>query len=254
MTGERENELMRAGGMLMDARRTNNPIDELPQPIRPVTLEEAYYIQGRLALAYGEIGGWKIGAPTPDATPLFAPMPLVWIAPSEAELGGRHRFRGLEAEIAFLIGQDLPPRAKPYSREEVVAAIASCHPAIEVIESGLTDPTRADKLSMIADLQMHGAFIYGASVADWQKIDFSKEHVVLAVDDVVRVERTGSNTAGDLMRLLPWLANEGAARTGGLKAGQWVTTGSWTGVTLGIACSRVDVQFSTAGEVHLRFE
>ena len=55
-------------------------------------------------------------------------------------------------------------------------------------------------------------------------------------------------------RLLPWLANEGAARTGGLKSGQWVTTGSWTGLSLGTAGSSVDVKFSTAGEVDLRFE
>jgi 2-keto-4-pentenoate hydratase len=211
-------------------------------------------VQDRLALAYGAIGGWKVGAPTPDATPMFAPMPLAWIASNHAELGGRHRFRGLEAEIAFQMGKDLPPRAKAYSRDEVVAAIASCHPAIEVIESGLTDPLKATKLSMIADLQMHGAFVYGDPVANWQGIDFSKEHVVLAVDGVVRVERTGSNTSGDLMRLLPWLANEGAARTGGLKAGQCITTGSWTGVTLAMACSTVNVQFSAAGEVDLRFE
>src|SRR6202789_1903250 len=254
MTGEREKELMTAAGMLMDARRTNVPIDDLPEPLRPVTLEEAYFIQGRLALAFGEIGGWKVGAPTADATPMFAPMPWAWIASNNALLGGRHRFRGLEAEIAFLMGKDLPPREKAYSRDEVVAAIGSCHPAIEVIESGLTDPTKAAKLSMIADLQMHGAFVYGAAVGNWQSIDFSREHVTLAVDGVVRVERTGSNTAGDLMRLLPWLANEGALRTGGLKAGQWVTTGSWTGLSLGMARSEVDVKFSFAGEVHLRFE
>ena len=245
---------MRAAGMLLDARRTNTPIDDLPAAVRPVTLEEAYFVQDRLALAYGEIGGWKVGAPTADATPMFAPMPWAWIASNHARLGGKHRFRGLEAEIAFLMGKDLPPREKAYSRDEVVAAIASCHPAIEVIESGLVDPTKATKLSMIADLQMHGAFVYGAAVADWQRIDFSKEHVTLAVDGVVRVERTGSNTAGDLMRLLPWLANEGAARTGGLKAGQWVTTGSWTGLSLGTAGLSVDVAFSSAGEVHLRFE
>jgi 2-keto-4-pentenoate hydratase len=254
MTGEREKELMSAAGMLLDARRTNTPIDDLPVALRPANLEEAYFIQGRIALAYGEIGGWKVGAPTADASPMFAPMPRAWIASNDAQLDGKHRFRGLEAEIAFLMGKDLPPREKAYSRDEVVAAIASCHPAIEVIESGLTDPLKAEKLSMIADLQMHGAFVYGAAVANWQRIDFSKEHVVLAVDGVVRVERTGSNTSGDLMRLLPWLANEGAARTGGLKAGQWVTTGSWTGLSLGTAGSHVDVTFSTAGEVHLRFE
>jgi 2-keto-4-pentenoate hydratase len=56
------------------------------------------------------------------------------------------------------------------------------------------------------------------------------------------------------MRLLPWLANEGAARTGGLKAGEWITTGSWTGLTLATACSAVNVQFSAAGEVDLQFE
>jgi 2-keto-4-pentenoate hydratase len=254
MTGEREKKLMQAAGLLLDARRTNRPIDDLPAGLRPVTLDEAYFVQDRLALAYGEIGGWKVGAPTAEATPMFAPMPLAWIASNDAKLGGRHRFRGLEAEIAFQIGNDLPPREKAYSRDEVVAAIASCHPAIEVIESGLTDPLKAEKLSMIADLQMHGAFVYGAAVANWQAIDFSKEHVVLALDGVVRVERTGSNTSGDLMRLLPWLANEGAARTGGLKAGEWITTGSWTGLTLATACSAVNVQFSAAGEVDLQFE
>jgi 2-keto-4-pentenoate hydratase len=254
MTGEREKELMQAAGLLLDARRTNTPIDDLPEALRPATLDEAYFVQDRLALAYGEIGGWKVGAPTADAMPMFAPMPLAWIASNDAVLGGRHRFRGLEAEIAFLMGKDLPPRQNPYSRDEVIGAIASCHPAIEVIESGLTDPLKAEKLSMIADLQMHGAFVYGAAVANWKTIDFSKEHVILAVDGVVRVERTGSNTSGDLIRLLPWLANEGASRTGGLKAGQWVTTGSWTGLSLGMAGSRVDVTFSAAGEVHLRFE
>jgi 2-keto-4-pentenoate hydratase len=254
MTGEREKELMSAAGLLLDARRTNKPIDDLPAALQPVTLEEAYFVQGRLAIAYGEVGGWKVGAGTADATPMFAPMPLAWIASSNATLGGRHRLWGLEAEIAFQMGKDLPPREKVYSRDEVVAAIGSCHPAIEVIESGLTDPTKAAKLSMIADLQMHGAFVYGAAVANWRSIDFSREHVTLAVDGVVRVDRTGSNTAGDLMRLLPWLANEGASRTGGLKAGQWVTTGSWTGLSLGMARSEVDVKFASAGEVHLRFE
>jgi 2-keto-4-pentenoate hydratase len=254
MTGEREKQLMSAAAMLLDARMTNTPIEDLPVDLRPVTLDEAYFVQDRLAIAYGEIGGWKVGAPTADATPMFAPMPWAWIASNNALLGGRHRFRGLEAEIAFLIGKDLPSREKAYSRDEVEAAITSCHPAIEVIESGLADPLQATKLSMVADLQMHGAFVYGAAVADWQRIDFSKERVTLAVDGVVRVERTGSNTSGDLRRLLPWLANEGTARTGGLKAGQWVTTGSWTGVSLAIAGSQVDVDFSTAGGVHLRFE
>jgi len=254
MTGERERQLIEAADLLLDARRTGAPIEDLPGALQPRDLDEAYALQDRIAEAYGEIGGWKIGAPSAEATPVFAPMPLAWIAGDGAVVGGMRRFRGLEAEIAFLLGKDLPARATPYASEEIVSAIASCHPAIEVIESGLLDPLKAARLSMIGDLQMHGGFVYGAAVADWQKIDFKIEHVFIAVDGMVRVERTGSNTSGDLMRLLPWLANEGSKRTGGLKAGQWVTTGSWTGVTTADPGSAANVKFSAAGEVHLRFE
>jgi 2-keto-4-pentenoate hydratase len=101
---------------------------------------------------------------------------------------------------------------------------------------------------------MHGGFVFGPAVADWKEIGFKTEHVFIAVDNAVRVERTGSNTSGNLMRLLPWLANEGSKRLGGLKAGQWVTTGSWTGVTTADPRSSANVKFSAAGEVHLRFE
>jgi len=255
MTGAREQQLIDAARMLLDARRTNTPITDLPEALQPVSLEEAYFVEDRLSLAYGDVGGWKVGAPTADATPIFAPMPAAWIAPDDSILSGEtHRFRGLEAEIAFLMGHDLLPRSTPYTRDEVVAAIASCHPAIEVLESGLVDPRQAARLSAIGDLQMHGGFVFGPAYADWRSVDFLIEKVALAVDGVVRVERTGSNTSGDLMRLLPWLANEGAARTGGLKAGQWVTTGSWIGVELGMASSAVSAQFSTVGAVHLRFE
>jgi 2-keto-4-pentenoate hydratase len=254
MTGPEELRIIDAANALLNARRTGNTLTDLPANLQPQSLDEAYAIHNRLIASLGDIGGWKIGAGSPDATPMFAPMPRAWIAASGSTLAGeRWRFRGLEAEIAFLVGRDLPPRAQPYTREETLAAMASCHPAIEVLESAFADPLRAARLANIADLQMHGGFVYGSAVANWQSIDFSKEHVMLAVDGVVRVERTGSNTSGDLQRLLPFLANEGAARTGGLRKGQWITTGSWTGNTLASPSSVADVNFSTAGRVDLRF-
>jgi len=254
MTGSREQQLMDAANLLLDARRTHTPIADLPPELQPTSLEEVARIHREMILAYGEIGGWKIGAGSPDATPFFAPMPRAWMAASGAILSGpSFRYRVLEAEIAFLLGADLPLRATPYTREEVVAAIASCHPIIEELESGLTDPKTANHLSALADLQMHGGFIYGPAYADWKSVDFTKETVTLAIDGAIRVERTGSNTSGDLMRLLPYLANEGAARTDGLKAGQWITTGSWTGNTPALPDSQVEASFSHAGRVTLRF-
>jgi 2-keto-4-pentenoate hydratase len=254
ITGAREQDMLNAADLLMDARRTNRPIVDLPKEYRPVTLDEAYLVQDRMSWAYDAVGGWKIGAPSPDATPTFAPMPAAWMSCSGCELRGMtHRYRGLEAEIAFLMGADLPPRETPYTREEVIAAIASMHPAIEVLETALADPTQATKLSVVADLALHGGFVYGEAVPNWQSIDFSKESVTMSVDGSVRVERTGSNTAGDLMRLLPYLANEGAGRTEGLKRGDWITTGSWTGMTQGTSGAAAEARFSTAGQAYLRF-
>lgn len=255
MTAAREADLRRAADLLLDARRTKTTIEDLPEDVRPVDVNEAYYIQDRMAEAYGDIGGWKIGAGSPDATPLYGPMMKAWLAEDRAVWkDARHRFRGLEAEIAFKVGKDLPARATPYTREEVVAAMESCHPAIEVLECALTEPKKVGKPSMIADLQMHGGFVAGPAIANWQAIDWSKESVSLSVDGVVRVERTGSNTSGDLVGLLPYLANQGAARTGGLKKGDWITTGSWTGNTPSESGSSVDVVFSPhGGRVSLKF-
>jgi len=256
MTGPREAQLIEAANLLVQARHTMQPFADLPDELKPADDSETAFIQDRIIETLGPIGGWKVGAASLEATPGCAPMPLVWMAPSGACIRtGTHRFRGLEAEVAFQLGTDLPPRATPYSDEEVYAAVAGCHPAIEVLESALINPVDpAVRVTKDADLQMHGGFICGPAYPDWKSIDFSKEHVVLAVDGVVRVEATGSNTSGNLLRLLPWLANQGAARTGGLRAGQWVTTGSWTGYTLAMAGSAADAHFSTLGKVGLRFE
>lgn len=255
MTGAQEQIIETAANALLDARRTGKTLTDLPPELQPADMEAVYAIQDEVVLGFGEIGGWKVGAPSPDVTPTFAPMPAAWIASSGSGMAGRTwRYRGIEAEIAFLVGHDLPPRpGQPYTREEALAAMASCHPAIEVLESAFTDPVNASRLAMLADLQMHGGFVYGPTFEEWRSFDFTQEHVVLAIDGVVRVEKTGSNTSGDLLKLVPWLLNEGAVRTGGLRKGQWITTGSWTGNTLAAASSVVEALFSTAGRVDLRF-
>jgi 2-keto-4-pentenoate hydratase len=252
--GARQQQLIEAANLLLDARRTHTPIADLPIELRPTSLEETYVVHDAIALAFGEVGGYKIGAAAADATPSFAPMPRTWMAPSGAVLAGpAYRYRVVESEVAFLVGRDLPPRAAPYSREEVIAAMASCHPAIEELESGLVDPKTAANFSALADLQTHGGLVYGPAVTDWQRIDFSKETVTLTIDGKVRAQNTGSNTSGDLVRLLPYLTNQGAARTGGLKAGQWITTGNWTGVIFAPPGSEVVVSFAHLGRVSLQF-
>ena len=212
-------------------------------------------MQDIVAAAFGTRGGWKIGAAGSEGTPFFAPMIAAWMGENGSLFeGANHRLRGVEAEIAFQMSHDLPPRAEPYSRDEVIAAIGTCHPAIELLESAFVDPMGVARPNMLADLQMHGGFVAGPAVPQWQQIDWSAEPVTLTVDGAVRLEKTGTAPGGpDLVRLLVYLANQGAARTGGLKSGDWITTGSWTGVNWASAGSEVIVHFGHAGRVTMQF-
>jgi 2-keto-4-pentenoate hydratase len=252
-----ENDRMRqAAEVLLRARRERTPIAELPANLQPHNLDEAYALQDVMAEACGPIGGWKVGAPSPDATPLFSAMPY-WggYGPSGVQLVDHfRRLRGVEAEIAFCMGRDLPPREKPYSREEVAGAIASAHPAIELLESAFLDPDKAARLSVIGDLQMNGGFVHGPALPDWQNVNLAEESVIVTVDGAVRFNGTASNSAGtDLLRLVTYLANEGSYRTAGLHAGDWITTGSWSGKALASLGSTVEARFSTFGVVTVRF-
>jgi 2-keto-4-pentenoate hydratase len=255
LAGDDKDRLYQAAEMLLEARRTLQPMDDLPPRLRPKTLEEAYYVQDVMLEALGAVGGWKVGAPTPEAPPLYAPMPLDNFARSGDRIAIPYRrMRGVEAEIAFLMGEDLPPRSTPYSRQEVVEAIASCHPAIELLESALLDPDAADRLTSIADLQSNAGFIPGAAVEGWRDFNFADESAQMNVDGFIRVTGGKNAAGGDLLRLVIWLANEAQGRTGGLRAGQWITTGSWTGKILADSGSVAVARFPRFGEVHVRFD
>jgi malate synthase len=171
MTGSRESILQDTANLLIDARRTGQSLAELPPDNVPADLTEIWYVQGLVAAAFGPVGGYKIGAPSLEATPSFAPMPAAWIAPSGATLSGAQwRYRGIEAEIAFLVGKDLPPRATPYTRDEVSPPWPPAIPPSKC----WSPPSlrRVRQLARPADLQTHGGFVYGPAFDDWQPSTF----------------------------------------------------------------------------------
>ncbi len=257
LSGLESNRMHRAAEILLRARREVAPIHDLPEDLRPHTLEEAYALQDKVGMAFAPLGGWKVGAPAPNATPLFSVMPLWGGYPRSGQRISRdlRRLRGVEAEIAFRLGKDLPPRRQPWTREEVVAAIVSAHPAIELLESAFVDPDKADRLSVIGDLQMNGGLAVGPACANWQSIDLGQESVTVEVGGETRFQGTASNSAGhDLLRLILWLANEGSGRTGGLRAHDWITTGSWSGKTFALPGSTVRAGFAHFGSVTVAFE
>lgn len=237
---------------LLEARRSGGVISVAPDDM-PQTEAPAYAVQHAVAASFGPIGGWKVGAGGPDAAPSAAPLPASVIMPSPAVLPPAFSDRLVESEIAFRIGADLPPRDQPYSREEVLAAIANCHPVVEVVQWRIADWRTAPPNLKLADSLGHGALVVGEAVPGWSAIDFADLSVTQDIAGQAPQRGTG-NPAGDMIRLVVWLANEGAVWAGGLKTGQIVTCGSWTGITPAAAEAPVTVTFAGLSPVCLRFQ
>ena len=245
----------RIADRLLEARREHRqislPVDDTPPPGRDI----AFAIQDRVTAALGPVGGWKVGADNAAATPTAAPLPASLVVRSGTRFpAGSFKGLGLEAEIAFRLATDLPARERPYSREEIVAAIESVKPVIEIVDSRWAGWPRVDKSWQLADHQSNGALVYGVGKPDWHGIDFAIQPAKLTVNDRIVAETLGCERAGDLFRLVTWLANHATARTGGLKAGQIITTGSCTGLSFANPGARIRASFPGIGEVETLIE
>jgi len=234
-------------------RDPSQKLSSLPAALVPPDAAAAYAVQQAVSAGQGPIGGWKVGASGPDAPPTCAPLPAAGIVPSPARLSSTcFVLRGIEAEIAFRMGADLPPRDIPYTRTEIIAAIADCVPAIEVLESRFIDPDGLTKWTALADSSTHGGFVYGAPIANWQSVNFAREPVRVVIDGK-EIKTATANPAGDMIRLVQWLADTGTRWAGGLRAGQYVTCGSWTGKDYAGPASHVQVAFDHAAPVSVEF-
>lgn len=243
-----------AARLLLSARRDpTQKLHSLPNAMRPETEAQAYLVQRAIMAELGEIGAWKVGSPSPTGDFTCAPLPAAGVQASPGHVLTEHcTDQGVEAEIAVRLAHDLPPRDTPYGRAEILAAIASAHPAIEVLQSRYVEVDRVDPLSNLADSLSHFGLVIGSPIADWRSVDLAAEQVGLVVNGTEMKRRTG-NPAGDMVRLLAWLANDGAHWAGGLRAGQYVTTGSWTAKGFVSPGAEVRVVFDHAGEAFLRF-
>ena len=237
---------------LLCAARGGTPVHELPQSCRPQSDADAYQIQDAVIRQLEEvIGGWKVGAASATTTAFCAPICKSMIRPSPASYSAMElRIIGIEAEIAFRLGRDLPARAKPYDRAEVTAGV-SLHPVIEVVDSRYADFRSLDRLSILSDNFSNGGLVYGAAVADWDSHDLSRTTIMVTEDGEPFADSRRGVPRDPIGALLDF-ANLMNGR-GGAKAGMLVTTGSWTGMVFTKRGARIAADFGPLGRVEVAF-
>jgi 2-keto-4-pentenoate hydratase len=238
----------------LEACRPGGPL-VVPEPRDALAeVADAYAVQELVVRELGPVGAWKVGAPSPTAEPVRAPILAATIHPSPVTLPAEaFHVVGIEAEIAYRLGADLPPRARPYAHDDVAAAIEGMLPAIEVVDTRLADHETAPPLWKLADNQINGGLVTGDLVTDWRHFDPLTQPVRLQVDGRVVAESQGGNTAGDPFRLLVWLANHCGEHCGGLRRGQIVTTGSLTGLRFVEPGAQVLAMLEGLGRVAVSF-
>jgi len=134
--------------------------------------------------------------------------------------------RVAEPEFAFRMGADLPPRTAAYSVAEVLDAVETLHPAIEIPDSRFSDFVSAGEPQIIADNACAHLFVLGpATTSDWRALDLVEHRPVITSRGQRHVGH-GRNVLGDPRVALAWLANELRQLGLTLRAGEVVTTGT----------------------------
>lgn len=252
-------DLQRAAGALMAARAEARLVEALPPDAVPSTPAEAYRVQAEIARLCGGYRGWKAGALTAEARaaagldrPTGARLLSQFFHDAPARLS-RRRFVAptLECEIAFEMAADLPPRAEPYSLDELHAAIGAMRLAIEVADSRLPEP-RATAMNL-ADAGASGAFVLGPAVLSWRSMDRGAIEVALKLGGVEAARGSGAKILGDPLRAVHLLANAPVPFGPGLRRGDIVTTGSLTGMTPVAPGDRAVAEFGFLGQVEVEF-
>ncbi len=214
--------------------------------------DDAYRVQAAVAQNLGRTVGWKVGRKTPAGDFAYAPLFENRLYPSGMTLAGdAFRVWHVEAELMVRFGQGLPRRGRPYGRDEVVEAIDQVMAAIEIIDSRFAAWPDVAPALLLADLLSHGAMVVGSGIPLPADTALERAQIRLTIGGDVVIDQVGGNPAGDLVDLVTVLANRLTETGAGIRAGDLVTTGSFTGMRLLPPATRAEAAFAGIGSVAL---
>src|SRR5215475_11055625 len=212
--------------------RAGTKLGDLDPSMRPRDRLEGYAIQAELERSSAtKLFGWKIAATSEAGQKhinVAGPMAGRILAETVITNGGTasmagNEMRVAEPEFAFRMRVDLPARSAPYSVQQVLDAVDTLHPAIEIPDSRFADFVGAGEAQLIADNACAHLFVLGpATSADWRSMDLIEHRPVISMRGERHVGH-GRNVLGDPRIALTWLANELRQLGINLKAGRVVT-------------------------------
>lgn len=246
---------------LAEGRRSGHKMQTYPgEP--PDTRAAAFATQTAVSnqLGWRQIG-WKVGCTSeqaqrslktdrPFAGPLYQERHF---STGDYVVTKSDNWRVIEPEILFKIGRKIEPRSAPYTVDEVLQAIESVHPAIEVVNPRLPRGFDDHPSWYIADGALNDAIIIGPSFSPMEREAYAR----IGAEATRNGERVGSGTGANVLGgpeiVLAWLANELSSFGRQLDAGSYVSTGVVTELFRADPGDRIVATFTALGTLAATF-
>ncbi|MEC9152600.1 MAG: fumarylacetoacetate hydrolase family protein [Pseudomonadota bacterium] len=202
-------------------------------------LDAAYALQQEVLWHIGDPSdSWKVGSTSAEAQAALGttepgaarvPARFCFTSPANVEIFTAHDAK-LEAEFAFRLYRDLPPRNDDYTANEVAAATDGIAPSLEIVGSRLADGLAgAGRIAVTADGGANIALVTGDFITDWQRFDLPSHQLTVTINGDLCASGEGRRALGNPFNVMVWLANFQRQRDG-LRAGEVVTTGTCSGL------------------------
>lgn len=249
--------------LLHDARRTRVRLAGLHESVAPSTVNEGYGVQAAgIHLSGQPVAGYKIGLTTARAQAHFGSQePIVGRlmrrdlrrSPARMAIDADH-LAVVEAEVVFEIGRALTCKGARLTEQEVMASVVQAYAGIEICDSRFAVSDGVSLPCMIADNAYADHLVIGTPLPHWDSAALESMPVVLDVSPQVRVFGNTAAVLGNPIRSLVWLANWLADQGASLQSGQFVATGSCTGITEATRTDQVTATFGAGATVSVELD
>jgi 2-keto-4-pentenoate hydratase len=248
---------------LAEAERSKQAIAPLTDGNPDIDVVDAYEIQLiniRQRVAEGaRVVGHKVGLSSeamqkmmnvdePDYGHLLDEMEVFEDRPVPA---GRYLYPRVEVEVGFILADDLP--GEGCTEDDVLAATAAFAPAIELIDTRITD-WKIKLCDTIADNASSAGYVLGTARVSPKDVDIKAIDAVLTRNGEVVAKGRSDAVLGNPVTSVAWLARKVADFGVRLRAGDIVLPGSCTRAIDARPGDNFHAEFDGLGSVRLSFE
>ena len=189
-----------------------------------------------------------MGVDEPDYGHLLDEMQVFEDRPVPA---GKYLYPRVEVEVGFVLADDLP--GEGCTEDDVLAATAAFAPAIELIDTRITD-WKIKLCDTIADNASSAGWVLGEARVSPKDIDIQNIDAVLTRNGEVVAKGRSDAVLGNPVTAVAWLARKVDSFGVRLKAGDIVLPGSCTKAIDARPGDHFIADFDGLGSVHLSFE